>query len=110
MELYKKYLEEREGKHLFYNEVCFIKYSYPDSNSIYIEDIYVVPEKRKSHVAKNCADKLCIKAKEQFGCNTVFGSVCLDTIGADNSIKVLHAWGMKISHHQDNMIYFKKEI
>ncbi len=108
--LYAQYIKEREGKHIFEQEFGYATYSFHDE-ICYIEDIYVAPEKRKSTYASKLADGITIAAKEK-GCTVLMGSVCVGTEGDDTSIKVLHGYGMKLSHidGNDNMIYFKKEI
>lgn len=110
MDLYQKYVEEREGAHVIFNDDVFIKYSYTNTNDLYIEDIFVVPSKRKTRIGAEFADGLCEQSKVLKGSKLVYGSVDLNAKGRDISIKTLYGWGMVISHYESNMIYFVKEI
>lgn len=106
--LFAKYKEERESAIVVENEHGFASAKLLD-DFFYIEDIYVVPEKRQSKIASQMADDLVIKAKE-LGYNKVLGSVCVDANNSTISLKVLLAYGFSLHHTNNNMIYLIKEI
>ena len=92
----------------------FLTYGYNcipgvDFPHCYIQDIYVLPEHRKSHVAAKMADKVAEKARKQ-GIRFLFGSVCGTAKDPDRSAKVLVAYGMKLYSIGDNVAYYVKEI
>lgn len=108
MSKYLDYLKERLNVESIETEEGFVTYSFSE-DLVYIQDIYVVPHLRKSNIAKTLADKVVEIAKER-GITKVLGSVALNTSSRDDSIKVLHAYGMKISHYDNHIIYFIKEV
>lgn len=106
--LYAKYIKEREQKEIVENEFGFATYKV-FGNAVYIEDIYVVPEMRKAGMAKTLADQACFYAKEK-GAKKVFGSVDVSLSSANESIKVLMAYGMSAHSTSGNLVYFSKDI
>ena len=110
MSMWADYKREREGKCVI--EVPhegFIVFSYPSAQEVWIEDIYTVKEQRKTGLARRLADQVCALAKSE-GCSTVLGSVWQSANGATDSIKVLLAYGMELSHTEGKLIIFKKEL
>ena len=80
-----------------------------NGDECYIEDIYVIPEKRKSHEASKLADSIIEIAKNS-GAKLLTGSVNIKANGKENSIKTLLAYGMSPCALSGDMIYFSKEI
>jgi acetyltransferase (GNAT) family protein len=109
MSLYAEYIKERRNHGCLETEDGFATFEYVTDKIVYIIDLYVVPSKRKSNIASNLADEICRVAKEA-GKTQLLGSVDLQSIGAQDSIKVLLAYGMKISHAEKNALYFIKDI
>lgn len=113
MSLYGEYLLERLGKEIIERDdgfATFVRLTTPEGESaVYIEDIFVRPEARKKGVATDLADGICQWAAT-CGCTVVFGSVNAKANGATQSLKVLIAYGMQLSHVIGDMIYFRKEI
>lgn len=96
------------ARFIYVPEVGFATY-HLNENECYIEDIYVVPEKRKTNEAKNMADVIAEIAKE-VGINLLTGSVNLKANGKESSMKVLLAYGMSPVTTNGDMVYFSKEI
>lgn len=108
--MYANYIYEREGKSIIETEHGFATYNYMhDIKAVYIEDIYVVPDQRKSGAAKNMADEVVRQAKLK-GYNTLIGSVAPKAAGSTTSLKVLLAYGMHVHSCDGHLIWFKKEI
>lgn len=113
MSLYAKYLKELKNYEMYQDENGFItygemldgKYKY-----MYIEDIYVVPEKRKSSIASGYADLVLKKAKDA-GCSRLLGSV-VPSLQPDSHYRmlVLLGYGFKLHSAQNDLVYFYKEI
>lgn len=108
MDLYAKYIKEREDLELLSTEDAFLTYKIGDGWA-FIQDLYVVPENRKSYVASKLADKVVEIAIER-GCTELYGQVDKNANEWERSIKVLEGYGMSPCKEQDNMIYFKKKI
>lgn len=108
MSLFADYKKEREGKEILENEYGFITYII-NGDSVYIEDIYVVPEQRRLGVGGKMADIVCEIAKQR-GCKTLYGSVSPQARGAHESMIALIAYGMKLHSLGNGLIYFSKDI
>lgn len=108
MSHYANYIKEREGFDTLETEHGFATYLAKD-NSVYLRDIYVAPEQRRSNVAAKLADQVAAIAKEQ-GCKLMIGSVDINDKQADRNSRVLVAYGMRFMKQQGSMLYFVKEI
>lgn len=110
MKMYRDYLKERLGDELVEREEGFASYRYIDNgSSVYIVDLYVRPDFRKTKIASQMADEIVRIAKEK-GCKTLVGTVSSSAKNATDSIKVLLGYGMSFfACNQDGLI-FKKEI
>lgn len=106
--LYAQYIKEREELEIVENEFGFATYKIRNEE-VYILDIYVVPEMRKTGMAKTIGDQICFYAKER-GAKKAFGSVDVGTVGATISIQGLISWGMTAHSVNGNLIYFSKDI
>lgn len=105
---YAQYIQERAGKSIIENENGFATYVELE-DGIYIEDIYVVPEKRNAKVASEFGQKIELIAKE-LGYKKLFGSVATNVNGTTESIKKLINYGFEFYNCNSDMIYFIKEI
>lgn len=108
MSLYGQYIKEREGKDIVECEDGFATYLIA-GEECYIENLYVVPEKRRTHLATQLADQIAIIAKER-GCKYLTGSVAPNTKNATSNIIVLISYGMRLLRSTPNLIYFGKEL
>lgn len=103
----------------FYQEYCgdevmettkgFVHYRYLNEKQVYIINIYVRQEYRRSKEASILADAVCDEAKNR-GCSEVLGTVSLKASHSDASMKVLAGYGMKAIHAHDDVITYSKEI
>ncbi len=77
----------------------------------YIVDIFVIPELRKTGLAKQMADKITQIAKEK-GCTTLKGTVQTNTNNSKTSEAVLLAYGMRFEYSlpEKSLKVFKKDI
>ena len=107
--MWAEYLKEREGKEVLQDPTGFTVYSYPGDKLCYIEDNWVMPDFRKSGVAKKMADKIVIEAKER-GCDTLIGSVDLKSSAPGQNMKVLLAYDMDPYLTEGSVVYFRKSI
>lgn len=109
MSLYGEYIKELLGDHIYETEEGFATYRFTDEKTVYILDIYVRPEFRKSQVGRDIADHIMGIAKQR-GCTKMLGSVIPTAKGAAYSMKVLLAYGMVPESSTNNFILFGKEI
>jgi len=88
----------------------FATYRYlEDGKTVYIVDIYIIPELRKNGEAAMLADKIVAEAKER-GCVELLGSVVPSMKNSTTSMKVLLGYGMSLSSAANDFIIFRKEI
>lgn len=109
MSLYAEYLRERTNDRIIEGEFGFATYRFLDGGKVYLIDIFVVPEKRKSGLATSMANQIAAIAKEH-GCTKMLGTVNPQAKGSTNSLKVLLAYGMSLQNIADGMVVFGKEI
>jgi GNAT superfamily N-acetyltransferase len=109
--LYAKYLKEKTSDQILETEHGFATYRYlDDGKTVYIVDLYVLPEFRKTKVASTIADQIVRQAKETNGSNKLIGSVVPFSKGSTDSVKVLLAYGMSLDSSSNNFIIFRKDI
>lgn len=109
MSLYARYIKEHRGDSIVEFSNGFATYRYLDDFTVYIVDIYVLPEDRKSDVASALADQICTIAKLR-GCKTLKGTVDVNGVNPTTSIAVLIGYGMKFDCVNGNLLVFSKEI
>lgn len=112
--MYAAYLLETQGKHMLETPHGFLTYGFdcvpgvPFSH-VYIEDLYVVPEMRKTHIASTMADRVASIAKER-GITKMLGSVDKSTKNPEASERVLVAYGMRRQGEHDGTVWFVKDL
>ena len=109
MSMYSDYLKERTSDDILETDQGFATFRYLDDKTVYIVDVYVKPEFRKSGVVSDMADTIVRTAKIS-GCNKLIGSVVPSTKGSTVSLKVLLGYGMKLKSSQNDFILFEKDI
>lgn len=107
--LYGQYIKERCGRGILETKDGFATFEYPTNEIVYIIDLYISPNKRKSHVATSLADKIVEQAIKD-GRKYLLGSVDVTANGAEASCKVLEAYGMKVHKIAEPMIFYIKQI
>lgn len=112
MKMYRDYLKERLGDELIERPEGFATYRYVDdfgTPAVYIVDIYVRPDFRKTRVASEMADDICIAALKD-GRKVLLGTVASSSKTATDSIKVLLAYGMDFYRCSQDGLIFRKEL
>jgi len=111
--MYLDYLREKTDKQILeIKDQGFITYSYTtlgDDKAVYVEDIYIVPELRKTKLMLKMIREIYSEAKEK-GCSVALGSVQLNTKKPETSIRLLLDHGMKVLRNENQKIWFFKEI
>lgn len=108
--LYAQYLEERTNDLIMEWPEGFVTYRYLDNGTtVYIVDIYTIPEMRRKEWAKDMADSVASEASAR-GCTELFGSVVPSMKNSTQSIKVLLGYGMSLHSAANDFIIFRKDI
>lgn len=110
MSLYADYILERTSDKIIEGPSGFATYRFiNDGRSVYIIDIYTVPEERKKGGAGALADMIAEEAREK-GCKEMLGTVVPTTKGSTTSVKVLLGYGFELSSSGNDLIIFRKEL
>ncbi len=110
MSLYADYLFERTNDKILEGPSGFVTYRYmDDGKSVYIIDIYTVPEERKKKSASILADLVAEEARGK-GCTQMLGTVVPSMKGSTASVKVLFAYGFEILSASHDVIVFRKDL
>lgn len=104
------YIYEREGKSIHETEKGFVTYMFwPDLGSVYMEDIYVAPEFRRTKATFELVAAVEAQAKLK-GYKTLVGSIKPTANGATTSLKGMLAHGFEVDSCDGTLIWFKKQI
>jgi ribosomal protein S18 acetylase RimI-like enzyme len=109
MSLYADYLHERTDDLIAEREWGFATYRVMDPETVYIVDIFVRPEVRRSGAASELADEIAANARAN-GYKWLLGTVMPSTKGSTDSLKVLLAYGMTLWKAEDDAIWFRKPL
>ncbi|MES2347886.1 MAG: GNAT family N-acetyltransferase [Pseudomonadota bacterium] len=108
--LYAQYLAERTSDEILETQEGFATYRFlNDGKTVYIVDIYTVPDVRGRGYAAGLADIIASKAKAR-GAVEMIGSVMPSAKGSTTSMKVLLAYGMTLQSAAANIVVFKKDL
>lgn len=80
-----------------------------DFSHVYLEDLYVTPEMRKTHLASTMADKVADIARER-GIEKMLGSVSKHSKTKDAAHRVLIAYGMTPYAEDQDIRWYIKDI
>ncbi len=110
MSLWADYLREKTSDHIVETSRGFVTYRYiEEDKTVYIVDIYVVPEYRQTKEASQMADSICAEAKKR-GCVKLLGSVIPSNKNSTSSLKVLLGYGMTLDSCSTDFILFRKDL
>jgi hypothetical protein len=108
IDMYAAYLEELGAKHLYRNDKGFVIYSFTD-DSIYLEEIFILPEFRGKKEFAILANKINDIAKEK-GFKKILGSVIPSINNSTRSVAMMLSYGAKLVSSSNNFIIFEKEV
>lgn len=109
MSLFAEYKLEREAIETIETPVSFATYRQVGDDTLYIQDIFVAKDARKSGAASHLADQIAEIAKGK-GLKYLLGSVDTRLGNPTTSTKVLLAYGFEVSRVEGQLILFRKEI
>jgi ribosomal protein S18 acetylase RimI-like enzyme len=108
--MYANYLRERTKDQILEDQGGFVTYRYlDDGKTVYIVDIYTLPEFRQKGHAAALADCVALEAKER-GCTSMIGTVVPSTNGSTTSLKVLLAYGMTLDNAGPDYIIMRRGL
>lgn len=106
--LFAQYIKERTKKEILESDIGFATYEFLQ-DGVYIEDIFVLPEHRQEGSASRLADIIAGIAKSK-GFHKLYGTVAPQAKTSTDSLKVLLAYGFKLTKCEPNLIVMEKEI
>lgn len=110
MSMYAEYVKEKTFDSILETPNGFATYRYMlEQKAVYIVDIYVLPEFRKSKVASQIADAIVEEAKKK-NCTKLLGSVVPSNKNSTVSLHVLLGYGMILESAAADFIVFRKDI
>ena len=111
VEMFEEYSKEKGfgPRILHFNDVGFAVYHLNKNGECYIEDIFVVKDKRCKEMATIMANNISGIAKEN-NCHVLTGSVVPSANGSDASRKVLLSYGFKLFEESEDFEKYSKEI
>lgn len=107
--MYAQYLKEKTNDQILETEEGFATYRFLNEKQVYIVDLYVHPDFRKTKVASAMADVI-VEAAKLRGCTELLGTVVPSTKNSTDSLRVLLGYGMRLDSSAENLIIFKKDI
>lgn len=108
MSLYGDYCMERMGKFILEDERGFATYSFT-GDTVYVEDVYVVPEFRKEGIGTQMTEVIAGIAKGK-GYKRMITSIVPSTPGATVSMAACLAYGFKLDSSANNFIVLAKSL
>lgn len=110
MSQYADYIKEKTDDEIIEWMEGWATYRYlNDKKSVYIVDIYVVPEYRMQGISKNLCDHI-VEISKKLGVNELIGSVVPSNKFSTDSLSFVLSYGMKLMSSSNNFIFFRKDI
>lgn len=110
MSLYADYLAEMGDDKIIESPSGWITYRYlNEGRSVYILDVYVVPEERRKGGATSLADLVVEEAKSK-GCSELLGTIKPSYKGSTISMKLQLAYGFSLFSALNDAIVLRKDI
>lgn len=110
LEMYAAYVRERTGAEVLIDPgKGFATWKMTSPDEVYIVDIYVAPEFRKSGVAAGLADRIAGVALAT-GASRLLGSVETVAETRTDALKALLAYGFAVDRVIGSVIWLSKEI
>ena len=108
MTLYGRYIAEREDFSIIETDQGFATFKVV-ANTIYLRDLFVLPEFRRSKVASELCDQVC-RVGRNLDCATLVGSLDPKALNANESLSAIMSYGMKLKGQQGSLLYFEKGL
>lgn len=105
------YVKERTNKKVakIADSGFAIYYHYASEKSLYLEDIYVVPDKRQTKVGVTLLNMIIEEARKA-KVFSILGSIDPETNNSDISLKAMLNYGFKPYKISNGLLFLKKEL
>ena len=112
--MYARYIRETQNKEMLETPHGFLTYGFncvPGVTElhVYVVDIYVIPEMRKTYAATSMVDAVVEIAKER-GCKLLFGTVNAKSSDPNRSLSFLRAYGFRLCSIATDTLWMVKDI
>lgn len=108
MNKFAKYIKERKNAELYEDENGFFTYRVLGED-FFIDDIFVLEEKRNNGIGKLYSDKIDNLSKES-GCKRNICTVCVRADNYLESFKFIQKMGYTVDKTENVLIYLIKEL
>jgi hypothetical protein len=108
IDMYARYIQEREGLTLIREEGGFITYKIFD-DILFINDVFVMQEHRQGNTFFRLAKQAEMQGK-MAGAKKIRGLVWINTSDPTHSLKAIMSYGLKVVGSEKNVIILEKEI
>lgn len=110
MSLYADYIREITNDFIIETEEGFATYRYlNEGKTVYIVDIYVVPNLRGKRITSKLANLIAAEAKAK-GCKELIGTINPISPCSTSSMKAQFHFGMQLHSISNNAIILRKDI
>lgn len=106
--LYGQYIAERQNMSILEDDISFVTYKKID-DALFIEDMFVVKEKRDSKLGLELLNKM-IKIAEDLECNRIITLVDITTNNWEKTFNNLMKNNFKATKGEGSTIYLVKEL
>lgn len=103
---YALYCKEKANRECLETDYGFITYSHTSDLVVWIHDIFILKEFRKSGIGSKLVDDVV----RITGCKELQSNVIVDTNGVEEAILAHLHYGFRVSNAQNGRIYFIKEV
>lgn len=107
--LYAQYITERGDAKVIEIPEGFVSYNVINENQIYVMDVFVKLDYRRTHIASELTRMVENEGRRQ-GCKEIITTVIPTLVGSTISIKAILNYGFTLQSASNNMIVFKKDI
>ncbi len=110
LSLYAQFIHEKTTDKILETDDGYAMYRFlNDGRTVYVVEIYVVPEKRRSGVASQIMNDIAYLAKAQ-GCTEMLGSVIPSSKYSTRSLKACLGYGFTLASAGNDFIILRKDI
>lgn len=107
--LYAQYMKEREDIDIIEKDNGYCTYKELGEDGLWIIDIFVEKDYRRTRLCYKMADEVAVIAKEK-GLKYLYGSVDPKTNGATASMRMILNYGYEVYMLDENLIWFRKDL
>jgi len=112
MSLYAQYIKEIKSFEIIEDSEGFITYQFIEQEGqkwCYIEELYVIPEKRRTGKVVELADAVTLIAKQN-NCVKLLGSIVPSLANSHRRMEILMSYNFKLHSSQSDLVFLTKEI